>query len=163
MMYNVGQYVVYGTAGVCKIVGFEKKKLGNEENDYCRLEPLGGGCSVYYIPSGSLETRVREMHSKEQIMALLAKLPSVEPIEIEDFRKRKAVFSTALKGSDVLTIFSMIKRLHSELDERTRLGKKLNLTDEKLMKDALDLVCQEFSVSLGEDKQEICERILKLL
>lgn len=163
MMFNIGQYVVYGASGVCRIVGFEMKKFGTAQNEYCKLEPLEGGSSVYYIPKDSLDLKVRALYTPEQIQALILKIPSIEPIVIDDFRKRKLVLSAAMRSSDPETLIAMIKRLYNELNDRISLGKKINLTDDRLMKDAQNLINQEFSVSLGIDKSEvesyICEKL----
>lgn len=164
MMFNVGQYVVYGASGVCEIVGFEVKSLSNASQvEYCKLVPLQTSGSVYYVPLDAMPQKVRELMSPDEIDSLICEVPGIEPLEIGDVRKKRLEFSAVMKSTDCRLLISLIKRLYYEQVERASSGKKPNLSDDKLMKDALELVCQEFSLSLGVGKQELAERIMKLL
>lgn len=163
-MFQIDQCVMYKSSGVCRIVSFEEKSFdGVNITQYCKLQPLFSDNSVFYIPENSMPDKVRMLHDKEHIDSLISKIPQMNALKIDDSRKRKLIFSSVLKSGDCEQIMSLIKLLYEEQSARLSSGKKLNLSDEKILRDAESLIDQELSVIMGVEpsdaKTYIKERI----
>ncbi len=154
-MYEVGQCVVYKTAGVCEIVGYEQKSVSGKMFDYCKLVPVFSDNSTFYIPVKTLDEKVRPLLKKEEIEKLIEIMPDTELLEVEDAKRRKMLFAEILKSGDYGKLIAMMKLLHNEQIKRADVGKRLNLFDEKAMRDAENLMCQEFSISLGIEYKDV--------
>lgn len=163
-MFQIDQCVMYKSSGVCRIVSFEEKSFdGINKTQYCKLQPLFSDNSVFYIPQHSMPDKVRMLHDKEHIESLISRIPQMNALKIDDSRKRKNIFSSVLKSGDCEQIMSLIKLLYEEQSARLSSGKKLNLSDEKTLRDAESLIDQEVSVVMGVEpsgaKAYIKERI----
>lgn len=162
-MLTAGEYVLYGGVGVCRITDFEKKSVesvdGTKTHEYCRLVPVFASNSVYYIPSAILESKVRGLLSKSQVMSIINNMPSTNSLKINDMKSKKSIFGSILRSGDYSQIVPMIKLLHDEKLQRMSNGKKLTFSDEKAMQDAEELLCQEFSMVLNIDKNDVPQYI----
>lgn len=158
-MYEVGQCVVYKTAGVCKIVGYEQKNVSGKMLDYCRLVPVFSDNSTFYIPVKTLSNMVRPLLKKEEIEKLIEIMPDTELLDVEDSKRRKMLFAEILKSGDYGKLIAMMKLLHNEQVKRADVVKSLNLFDEKTMRDAENIMCQEFAISLGIEYKDVMEYI----
>ena len=52
-MYQVGEQVVYGIHGVCRIVEEEQRTVDRKPVTYLILEPVGQNGSKYMVPTNS--------------------------------------------------------------------------------------------------------------
>ncbi len=161
MNFSVGDYVMYGTSGVCRLEGVEKRNFdGQHELEYLILLPVSSSSSKYYIPVQSMENKIRHLLSKEEINSLIDEMPETEGIWYADNNERKAVFNSIIKSDDYKKIISMTKSLHDHKIKKISGGKKLNASDENLMKKAEDLMYQEFAQVLGIRKDEVEQYII---
>lgn len=153
MEYRSGEYVMYGAAGICRIDGREMRSFdGVHEVEYCRLIPYGEGSSVYFVPLDTLESKVRRLHSREEVLAFIDSIHDIEPLWTENAAERRRLFGSMLKSDDYSKIFCLLKLLYSH---KHSAGKKLASADEWLMKAAEGLVSQEFSLVLGIRPDEV--------
>lgn len=159
-MFSTGDYVLYGSAGVCRIASFEEKSFdGVHTSEYCILDPVFDANSIFYVPSAAVETRVRDLLSREEIVSMIKCIPQIEPLQISDHRNRKSVFDRILKSGDYSQMIPMLKLLYNEKQERLSGARKLAFADQRVMNDAQELMFQEFSVVLGIEKNEVMQYI----
>lgn len=123
--------------------------------DYCRLVPAFSDNSTFYIPVKTLSNMVRPLLKKKEIEKLIEIMPDTELLDVEDSKRRKMLFAEILKSGDYGKLIAMMKLLHNEQVKRADVGKRLNLFDEKTMRDAENLVCQEFAISLGIEYKDV--------
>ena len=50
-MYQVGELVVYGMHGVCRVVSEEERLVDKKRLNYLALEPLSNGNSRFLVPT----------------------------------------------------------------------------------------------------------------
>lgn len=164
MNYAIGDYLVYGTAGICSYDGTVKRSFdGIEEAEYCRLIPLASTGSVYYVPVSDIDNRVRALLSKDEVLALIDAIPETDAEWCSDKGERRNLFDKVIKSGDSRRIIGVLKALYERREERKSCGKKLSVPDEKAMKAAESLVLKEFSVVLGIDIDDLTEFIDKRL
>lgn len=160
MAFCNGEYVMYGTAGVCRISGSEKRSFdGVHSIEYCRLIPYGSENSTYYVPMDTLDTKVRKLITRDEIEAVIAHIPDIATCRNSDNSQRKAIFGDLLKSDDYEKIFCLIKSVYEQRKKRESCGKKLAAADEKAMKAAESMVCQEFSAVLGISPESVTDFI----
>ena len=75
MMYQVGAWIVYGGAGVCRVAGVEP--LGNGQL-YYRLEPLYQTCKIF-TPVDNPKVIMRPLVSRREAEALIDRIPDLQP------------------------------------------------------------------------------------
>ena len=73
-MYQIGDWVIYGIHGVCRIVGTEKQLVNRKRIQYLVLEPLAQSESRFYLPmeNPTAMAKLKSVLSKEELVELLA-------------------------------------------------------------------------------------------
>ena len=162
--FMVEDFVVYGSAGVCRLTGIVSKCFdGKNNNDYLALEPISSASSTYYIPIDTASSRLRKLLSKSEVNGLIDSMKTDNTEWCNDNKERKEFFSSTLRSHDLGKILIMLKILHLQKEEKAKDGKRLVTSDELAMSEGENLVYSEFSLVLGikyDDVEEfICNKI----
>lgn len=161
MIYKTGEYLIYGTAGICRYDGTESKEFNGQIKNYCKLIPKDCMNSVYYVPSDIIEDKTRRIHTKSEVYNIIDSIPDIKPLWNTNRNERKELFDTAIKSDNYTGLIGVIKSLHEHKKECKLSGKKLTMADEKAFRTAEDMLHQEFSVALGIEKDEVDDFIAK--
>ena len=165
-MFQVGEKVLYGTAGACTITEICKKSFGDAgEKEYYVLVPIHDGRSTLYVPcvNEALVAKMKKLLSAEEIMTLIDSMPDADLEWISDERKRQEYFKTALKNGDRREIMGIAKSLYNHRKYVLSLGRKLHSCDDKVFREAEKLLCDEFAVVLGMKPSEVMPFIIRRL
>lgn len=166
-MIAKGQYVVYGTNGICLVEDIRMMKfaLDTEKNPYCILKPASSDSSTIYVPLNNekLMGKLRPVMTKEDIDSLLLGMRDKEITWDGDRRNRTERFHDILAGGVTQTLLLMIRCIYMKKRELISLGKNLSATDEGTLKSAEKLVEEEFSYALHIPKEEVTTYIRDLL
>lgn len=135
-MYLVGEYIVYGTSGVCKVeaVGSMQMSGVNKDKLYYTLAPL---------------------YSKE----LIEQIPTIELLWVADEKRREDIYKTALRTCDCREWIKIIKTLYLRKISRIAEGKKVTVSDGKYLHMAEERLYEELALALDMDKDEVVEYI----
>lgn len=150
-MYQIGDCVVYGIHGVCRIIGEEERLVDRRKIPYFVLEPVDQAGALFYVPSrnpAALE-KLRKVLTREVLDALLSSDQVREDAWIADENQRKQRYRELISGGDRVALLQMIGSLHRYKKERLAVGRKFHLCDENFLHDAERLLNGEFSVVLG--------------
>lgn len=164
-MFKVGDYIIYGNNGVCKVVEVGPIDLDgiDEEKIYYTLEPVFEKGSKVYIPVNNKKVLMRGTISKEEALKLIDDIPDIEfQIELDD-KQREARIKEALKTHDCREWVKIIKELYLKQEERNSQGKKITTLDEKFLQTAEDCLYGELSVSMNMTKEDIKEFVVSRL
>ena len=84
-MYKKGEYVIYGSSGVCQVGDVTTLNLDNvpKDREYYVLFPKNNGGTIY-VPVDVASTKMRKVITKEDAQALIEKIPAIQPIEISN-------------------------------------------------------------------------------
>ena len=146
-MYQTGEFIVYGTSGVCRVDAAGKPPFGGEEDKmYYTLVPLSGTETIY-IPVDS-PVFTRPVISREQAERLIDAIPS---IEVDHFTSHSLRMSTehyqaALQTHDCRDLVQLIKTVYAKA---RRSGRRVSQIDQRYRKRAEELLHGELSVALG--------------
>lgn len=161
-MFKVNDYVVYGSTGVCQIVDIKKEKyLSSDETEYYVLQPAYNNKMTIKTPVNNLKVLMRELISKDEVLSLIATISENKTIWINDDRQRNEFFKAALRTGKSEEWMKIIKTLHLEKKEKSVVGKKLNKTDEDIMKTAEKQLYEEFAMALNIAPDEVLPYILE--
>ena len=96
--------------------------------------------------------KMRKIITKNDIDTLIDSMPGRNPTWIENENERKEAYKQILAGGDQAAMVSMIQALYLHKKEREAEGKRLHLSDEHFMKDAEQLLYNEWQYVLHVDK-----------
>ena len=113
-MFEIGDYIIYGNNGVCKVVEIGPIQLTNSKNDklYYTLEPVYETGSKVYTPVGNKKVLMRRVISKEEAIDLIDSIPNIE-FDIDlTAKEREQKIKESLKTIDSEEWIKILKTLH---------------------------------------------------
>ena len=164
-MFKVNDIVVYGAQGVCEIVDTAEKKIDGQIKKYFVLKPKNDYKVVCYVPTWNKKAlaKIRKVMTKQDVDALIDSMPSQTPTWIDNENERKETYKKILAGGDHASIISMVQALFFHKKERESEGKRLHMSDEHFMKDAEQLLYNEWQYVLNVDKAGLMAYIFERL
>ena len=162
-MYNIGDVVMYGTFGICKIESIEKRDFMGEENDYYILHHVYNEKNTFYVPVDNAQAvnRLHKVCSKADVDELIGHMNAEAPIWIDNEIKRKEEYSRIIKSGDKKEIIRLIKALYLHRKELYAEKKKLRSSDESYLTIAENMLFEEFAYALDIDRSEVVDYIEK--
>ena len=153
-MFQINDVVVYGAQGVCKNTGTQDQKIDGANKTYFVLKPADDRGATFYVPTWNEKAlaKMRKVMRKQDVDALIDSMPSKKPAWIENENKRKETYKRILVGGNQAEIISMIQAIYLHKKEREADGKRLHISDEHFMKDAEQLLYNEWQYVLNVDK-----------
>lgn len=154
-MFNVNDYIVYSSMGVCRVADIRKEEdMNGNEAEYYILQPVYGNNMTIKTPVNNQKVVMRSIVSKEEILSLIASMPQQETVWIEDNRQRSENFKAALKTGECAELIKLIKTIYTEKQEKSSQGKKLSKADEDIFRAAEKHLYEEFAVVLNIPPEE---------
>lgn len=156
-MFEVGEYIVYGCKGVCRIENITHIDISGADKDrlYYVLAPIGDEKSIIYAPTDNQKTTMRKVISREEADRLMVELPEIEMLWVPDDKQREAKYKEAMRTCDYRSWVSIVKTLYLRMQERTAQGKKVTALDEKYMRAAENELYSELSLTFGVPKESM--------
>lgn len=153
---SVGQLVVYGIHGVCKIAGTEEKTVDRKKVEYYVVQPISQAGSCFYVPSGNpvAVAKLRPILTKQELDALLSDLADWQSVWVAEENQRKQYYRELISGGDRKALLCMILALQAHRLYQQESGRKFHLCDENFLRDAQRLLCMEIAVILGADEAQ---------
>ena len=153
-MFQVNDVVMRGTSGICKIVDIRKENFRGAPEMYYVLQPINEKTTIF-CPVESDKLKIRKLLTREEIDELIGSMPNRENIWIENDTERKDKFNAILKHGDHAELISLLKTLYRKREEKKELGKKFHIADERVMKEAEQLLHGEFAYVLGIGEEQV--------
>lgn len=164
-MFEAGEYIIYGTKGVCKveavgpisIPGVDRQRL------YYTLTPVYDRSGTIYTPVENPKVSMRSIISREETLALIDEIPSIETLWIANEKEREQLFQKALLSCDCREAVKIIKTLYQKKIKRQESGKTATALDQKYLLYAQEQLYGEFAIALGMDKNQVEAYIIETL
>lgn len=162
-MFKVDDYVVYGrVAGVCRVVDIRKEQdISDNETEYYILQPAFDKSIIIKTPKNNPKVSMRSIITKEAALSLIAAMPKIEAVWIDDNRERYAIFQNALKSGEYLDLVKIIKAVYQNKIVKAAVGKKIRKTDEDAMKTAEKQLHEEFALAMNISPAEVVPYIIE--
>lgn len=160
-MFGVGDYVVYGSDGVCKVDAIGALEMDGRMSDkeYYTLVPVYFGSTKVYCPVGNDQVVMRHIISKEETEKLIHDIPEMTPLDVPNEKAREIVYKKALRTCDCHELVRLIKTVHNRREKRIMVGKKVTAVDEKYYRFAEDALYGELAIPLAMDRSQVREYI----
>lgn len=160
-MFEIGDYIIYGTNGVCRVQAIGKVDMGSNSKNksYYTLVPVYQKGSTVFTPVDNDKVPMRPVISEAEAKALVDRIKDVESIGVQDEKKREDVYKKTLRKCDCLETVRIIKTLYSRQQTRMAEGKKVTSSDERYLNIAEDNLYGELALALHMEKGDVAEFI----
>lgn len=161
-MFQVGDYIIYGTRGVCRVnhIGTLDFNSASKGKLYYTLSPYYQEGSTVYVPVEATGIVIRPIMSREEALALIDSIPEIEELTVRDEKSCEYVYREAIKACDNRELVRIIKTIYRRGRSRMAVGKKATVADGRYFKIAEENLYGELALSLGMDREEVKEFIV---
>ena len=155
-MFEVGQWVMYGIHGVCRVAGTEKQLVNRKRSEFLVLEPLSKAESKFYLPLGNPTAlaKLKPVLTVEELRTLLNSPEVREEHWIDEESRRKMYYKELITRGDRKEILQTIHSLYRYKAAQMEAGKKFHLCDDNFLRDAEKLLSSEISLVLEMTQEE---------
>lgn len=162
-MYQVGEMIIYGGEGVCKVeaVGTLAMTGVKRDRQYYTLAPLYRPGRIY----APVDTAVfmRPILSKQEAEDLVKAIPDIEAASCTHRNPRilGEYYQEMMRTRSCDSMVRIIKMAHHKGQARRARGVKPGQVDERYLKRAEDMLYGELAASLGIPREEVVCYITK--
>ena len=164
-MYSIGQQVLYGSHGVCRISAVERMSFGGKKSNFYVLEPDSQPGTKFYVPmdNAAAVSKMRPLMTRQELLSLLHSEEVRQYPWISDENHRNLRFRELITSGDRMHLMGMICAIHRHKKAQCALGRRLHQADENFLKDAQNLLHAEFALVFDQDPREVTSFILREL
>lgn len=147
-MYQVGDWVVYGVHGVCRVIGTEKQLVNRKRALYLVLEPLAKTESRFYLPAENPTAlaKLKSVLSREELIALIDSDEVRQDAWIQEENRRKQYYRELIGSGDRVALMQMITSLYRYKAAQLEAGRKFHQSDDNFLRDAERLMASEIAL-----------------
>lgn len=156
-MLKVGETLVYGSSGVCRVEDICVRDCGGAKREYYVLRPVYDERSTVYIPTDSekLISHARALLTRQEVYDIIDAMPEEGFDWIVNDKERGEAFRSILEEGSRRDIVKLIHTLYLRKRELSEKGRKLRSSDESIMQRAERLLYGEFAWVLGINPSEV--------
>ncbi len=149
-MFEKGEYVVYGTKGVCQVEDITHVDMpgADKERLYYVLCPVHNTSGKIFSPIDNQKIVMRKVISEDEAKELIAEIPSIEELWISNEKEREAKYKEAVLSCDYKDWVGVMKTLYIRKQRRIAQGKKVTALDEKYLHLVENELYDELSIAL---------------
>lgn len=156
--FAVGEYVVYPTHGVGKIMGHEVEKIGEHELKVFVIA-FEKDKMILRVPVGRAEAAgLRSISSNDQINKALATLKTRAKIARGMWSRRAQEYEAKINSGNLVAIAEVVRDLHKNVDQSER-----SYSERMIYETAMHRLCGEVAASEKVDIKDAQDRLLKVL
>ncbi len=156
-MFKIGDVVKYGVNGICRIIDITVRDFLGTEMEYYVLKTTTGFESTFFVPvsNEALTSKMQYLLSKEEAVAVIGEINDKSIEWIDDDKERAASYGKLLASKDRRDLLRLTGLFYIKKSELQAKGKKLHISDERIMNEAERIISDELSTVLGIKKSEI--------
>lgn len=156
-MYKIGDLIIYGSYGVCKVEAVGILDIPGVDNDriYYTLNSLYQNGIIFTPVDTSIF--MRPIITYTEVQQLIAQIPSIREnvFNSSNVKLLEGHYQESMQTHDCYDLIRVIKSVYTKNEITVGQGKKLGQVDERFMKRAEDLLYGEFAVVLGIPKETV--------
>ena len=161
-MYSKGEYVIYGSNGVCQVGDVTTLNIDNvpKDREYYVLFPKNNG-GMIYVPVDVASSKMRRVITRDEAEELIKRIPTIKPIEVSNEKLLEEIYKKCIRSNECIEWIRLIKCIYDRKQLRLSEGKKITATDEKYMHMAEDALYLELGTALNLQKDQVLEYVIK--
>lgn len=156
-MFEVNEYVFYGSEGICKVDDIVSSPFTDVKTDtkYYVLHSVHGGNSTAYVPVDGASALVRPIMSKGDIDALMMKIQELPLFDEINLKLLKETYSKALRSGEPSEWIRVIKTVYDRTLNGRDGGKKVSDAERAYSDNAKRYLYKEMSIVLGIPEEDV--------
>lgn len=156
MKFAVGDLIIYGETGVCRVESIEDLSFMGEVRKCYKLQPLYQSCCIT-TPADNNNVFMRPILSRQEAENLVESIPDIQPIDLPVAAPRVVSehYDKIIKSHDCSKLISLTVAIYHKRKGLIEQKKKLSAIDERYMKKAQDLLFGELAAALEIDKASV--------
>jgi CarD family transcriptional regulator len=156
--FAVGEYVVYPTHGVGKIMGHESEKIGDYELKVFVIA-FEKDKMTLRVPTGRAEAAgLRSISPNDQISRAISTLKGRAKIARGMWSRRAQEYEAKINSGNLIAIAEVVRDLHKNVDQSER-----SYSERMIYETAMHRLCGEVAASEKVDIKLAQDRLLKVL
>ena len=161
-IYRTGDVVVYGAEGLCRIEDITERKFGKEKIRYYVLRQICRNDSVSYVPVDNEKSvsKMRPALTADEVREMIELMPLEKSPWIDNDRERRQAFKEIILYGANEDIIKLVSDLYIRRKEQEAKGRKLYSADERIFKDAENIVFEEIAYALDMPAEKVPDYIL---
>ena len=162
MRFSIGDLIIYGETGVCRVEALEERPFLGEITNCFRLQPIYQSC-VIYTPADNSNVFMRHILTCGEAEKLVEGFNDVTPAQLPLGAPRvvSEAYDKIIKSHDCRELAGLILAIHRKRKALIDSKKKLSAIDERFVKKAEDLLFGELAASLNLERSRIAEIIIE--
>lgn len=161
--FNIGDYMMYGTVGVCQVKDVSKLEFMKDGKQYYSLAPVFDQGSIIYTPIDNQKVLMRAPISRDEANEFIDHLPEIKTEAHENRNDRIQACKEMLVSGDNEKWAEIINGMFKLAENKKEKGRGLTVNENESMKKAESLLYGELAISLGIDVEEVPEYIANRL
>ncbi len=160
-MFEIGEFVVYGNNGVCKVEDIGTIDVPGLPKDrvYYTLKPHKTKGGKIFTPVDNQKVIIRNVIAKEAALELIDDIVNIDSLGVMDEKKREFAYKEAFQKCDCREMVKIIKTIYTHTEERLAEGKRVSNCDERYFKMAEERFYGELSIPMEMEKDEVKEYV----
>lgn len=160
-MFEVGDYIVYGSNGVCRVENIGTMDITGLSKDriYYTLVPIYKSGNRLFTPTDNNRVVMRPIISKREALSLIDSMKNMETLTIKEDRQVEIIYKEALRTCDCKQWIKIMKTLYERKQSKIAKGKKVTASDEKYFNLAEENLFGELAIPLEIEKDKVEEFI----
>lgn len=156
MRFSIGDLIIYGETGVCKVIDIVEKEFIDKVQSCYKLEPIYQSCTIF-TPAEKESVFMRPILTAEEAEALIANIKSIKPTvcKASSPRALSEEYDSIIKLHDCGELIGLTKAIYEKKQKLSQQKKKLSAIDERFMKKAEELLFGELAAALKIDKASV--------
>lgn len=156
--FSVGEFVVYPTHGVGKIMGHEVERIGEHELKVFMIAFEKDKMTLRVPVSRAEAAGLRSISSNDQIGKALATLKGRAKIARGMWSRRAQEYEAKINSGNLVAIAEVVRDLHKNVDQSER-----SYSERMIYETAMHRLCGEVAASEKVDVKDAQDRLLKVL
>jgi len=161
-MYQVGDLILYGSTGVCKVADITTQELAGKDKKqlFYVLEPLYQNCTIF-TPVNTTKIFMRPIISKGEAERLIDMIPAIraEAYHNRALNQLAEHYKASLSTHDCSDLIELSMSIYAKKQFAEQQKRKFGAVDEKFMKRAEELLFGELAAALDIPKEKVPEYI----
>ena len=156
-MFEVGDYIVYGINGVCKVEKIGTVNVSGIPKDkmYYTLVPVYSKGSKVFTPMDNRKVVMRSVISKDEALKLIDGIKDMDLLWEANDKRRELMYKETIRKCDCKEWIRIIKTLYIKKQSKIAEGKKMSAGDEKYLHMAEENLFGELAIPLEIEKEKV--------
>lgn len=165
MNFQLGDGVVYGIHGVCRIVDVESRRVDRKTVEYYVLSPCAQPDARFYVPvhNQAALAKMRKLLTTQELEDLLTSNETQQDSWIPEENLRRERYRQLMARGTCGELMGMIRALNRHRQQQLEAGRKFHMSDENFLKDARRVVSTEvaqiLTISVPEAEEYLQNRL----